>query len=86
MHINLANHDASDPAENYELMIHEFAHNTVNSNAHLKDVFYKTEEEIAGKLLVLALNEPELFDSKTITEPGIMFTGKELAERMSAVA
>ena len=35
---------------------------------------------------MLALNEPELFDSKTITEPGIMFTGKELVERMSAVA
>ncbi|MGB3575715.1 MAG: hypothetical protein WBA08_06205, partial [Candidatus Sulfotelmatobacter sp.] len=61
MHINLDCHDTSDNVANYWLMIHEFAHNTVNSNAHLKDVFYKTEEEIAGKLLVLALNEPELF-------------------------
>jgi hypothetical protein len=86
MHVNLAYHDTGNWATNYWLMIHEFAHNTVNSNAHLKDVFYKTEEEIAGKLMVLALNEPELFDSKTITEPRIMFTGKELVEKMSAVA
>ena len=56
MHINLDCHDTSDNASNYWLMIHEFAHNTVNSNAHLKDVFYKTEEEIAGKLLVRTTN------------------------------
>jgi hypothetical protein len=61
MHINLAYHDTSDMEENFELIIHEFAHNTLHGNEHLKDVFYKTEEEIAGKLAVLALEEPELF-------------------------
>ena len=61
MHINLAYQDVSDMALNFELIVHEFAHNTLNSNEHLKDVFYKTEEKIAGKLAVLALEEPELF-------------------------
>ena len=65
MYVNLDCHDTSNVADNFELLIHEFAHNTVNSNAHLKDVFYKTEEEIAGKLMVLALEEPELFERQT---------------------
>ena len=55
MYVNLDCHDTSNPRDNFELMIHELAHNTLNSNAHLKDIFYKTEEEIAGKLMVLAL-------------------------------
>jgi hypothetical protein len=61
MHVNLAYQDVSDLASSYDLMIHEFAHNTLNSNEHLKDVFYRTVQEIAGKLAVLALEEPELF-------------------------
>ena len=61
MHINLAYQDVSDMEENFELIVHEFAHNTLDSNEHLKDLFYKTEEKIAGKLAVLALEEPELF-------------------------
>jgi hypothetical protein len=64
MYVNLDCHDTSNPRDNFELMIHELAHNTLNSNAHLKDVFYKTEEEIAGKLMVLALEEPELFEGQ----------------------
>jgi hypothetical protein len=67
MHVNLAHQDVSDSAANFELVIHELAHNVVNSNAHLKDVFYQTEETIAGKLVVLALEEPELVK----TEPTI---------------
>jgi hypothetical protein len=42
--------------------------------------------ELGAKLAVLIQEEPELFDSKTIAEPGIMFTSKELVEKMSAVA
>jgi hypothetical protein len=64
MHVNLAYQDTSDWAKNYDLMIHEFAHNTLNSNAHLKDIFYHTVQEIAGKLTVLALEEPELFEGQ----------------------
>jgi hypothetical protein len=61
MAINLAHHDTSDQTENFDLLVHEFAHNTVKSNEHLKEVFYNTCTEIAGKLAVLALEEPELF-------------------------
>lgn len=61
MAINLAHHDPSDQAENFDLLVHEFAHNTVNSNEHLKEVFYNTCTKIAGKLAVLALEEPDLF-------------------------
>jgi hypothetical protein len=61
MHVNLAYQDVSDPESSYDLMIHEFAHNTLNSNAHLKDIFYQTVQELAGKITVLALEEPELF-------------------------
>jgi len=42
MNINLAYQDISDTASGFELMVHELAHNTLNSNAHLKDVFYRT--------------------------------------------
>ena len=65
MHVNLAYQDVSNPAANYDLMIHELAHNTLNSNAHLKDIFYRTVQEIAGKLTVLALEEPELVQCQT---------------------
>ena len=65
MHVNLAYQDTGNPATNYDLMIHELAHNTLNSNAHLKDIFYRTVQEIAGKLTVLALEEPELFERQT---------------------
>jgi len=65
MHVNLAYQDTGNPATNYDLMIHELAHNTLNSNAHLKDIFYRTVQEIAGKLTVLALEEPELFEGQT---------------------
>jgi hypothetical protein len=68
MSINLAWHDCSIAEDNYWVLIHEMAHNTVHSNAHLKDIFYKTEEEIAGKLAVLALEEPELFEHQTADE------------------
>ena len=67
----------SNPRDNFELMIHELAHNTLNSNAHLKDIFYKTEEEIAGKLMVLALEEPELFERQTENGETYSFTAAQ---------
>lgn len=74
MTVNLDCHDPSNVADNFELLIHEFAHNTLNSNAHLKDVFYKTEELIAGKLTVLALEEPELFEGQAWNGEAHSFT------------
>jgi hypothetical protein len=68
MHINLAYQDVSDHEFNYELIIHEFAHNTLNSNEHLKDIFYRTVQELAGKLAVLAIEEPESFAPSTSEE------------------
>lgn len=57
--------DFLDRTVHHDLMIHELAHNTLNRNAHLKDIFYRTVQEIAGKLTVLALEEPELFVCQT---------------------
>jgi len=65
MHINIVHQDTSNWADNYELLVHEFAHNTLNSNAHLKDVFYTTVQKLSGELTLLALEEPELFEGKT---------------------
>jgi hypothetical protein len=75
MHVNLAYQDTDNPAANYDLMIHELAHNTLNSNAHLKDIFYRTVQKIAGKLTVLALEEPELFQCQTGNGEAHSFTG-----------
>jgi len=75
MHVNLAYQDTGNPADNYELMVHELAHNTLNSNAHLKDIFYRTVQKIAGKLTVLALEEPELFQCQTGNGEAHSFTG-----------
>jgi hypothetical protein len=65
MTVNLGYHDSGDQQENYELFLHEMAHAYVHNNDHLADRFYHTVTELGAKLAILALNEPELFDSAT---------------------
>ena len=38
--VNLAYHDPGDPFDNYQLLLHELAHNTLQSNDHLDKLFY----------------------------------------------
>jgi hypothetical protein len=85
--VNLAYIDPSKPQKCYELLLHELAHDVVRCNDHLDHRFYDTVTELGAKLAVLIQEEPELFDiGSAETEPRIMFTGKELVEKMSAVA
>ena len=65
MTVNLAYHDVASSTDNYELLIHELAHNTLHSNDHLHKIFYKTVTELGAKLAILALAEPRLFDIGT---------------------
>ena len=62
MTVNLAYHDVASPTDNYELLIHELAHNTLHSNDHLHKIFYETVTELGAKLAILAQTEPRLFD------------------------
>jgi hypothetical protein len=41
------------------------AHAYVHNNDHLADKFYHTVTELGAKLAILALKEPELFESVT---------------------
>jgi len=59
--VNMTYHDVTHKAENYELLIHELAHNVVRSNDHLCAEFYK-EVTTLGAKLALALEKPELFN------------------------
>jgi hypothetical protein len=61
MEVNMAFHDPNDWDQNYELLIHEFAHHAVQSNDHLVDLFYDTVTEMGAKLVRIALTHPSLF-------------------------
>jgi hypothetical protein len=62
MVVNLAYVDPEDVEQTYTLLLHELAHDTVQSNDHLHADFYYTVETLGGKLATLMLAEPELFD------------------------
>jgi len=62
MTVNLTYHHVESSSDNYELLLHELAHNTLCSNDHLDKVFYDTVTELGAKLAILALTEPKLFD------------------------
>jgi hypothetical protein len=47
--------------QNYELMLHELAHNVVHSNDHLCAAFYETVTTLGAKLTILALADSETF-------------------------
>jgi hypothetical protein len=71
MTVNLAYHDVTSSTENYELLIHELAHNTLHNNDHLHQTFYRTVTELGAKLAALALAEPELFEVDTRVGVGV---------------
>jgi hypothetical protein len=62
--VNLAYHDPASSTDNYELLLHELAHNKLMSNDHLDKVFYEEVTELGAKLAILALAEPKLFRSR----------------------
>lgn len=67
MTINLAHHQVGDFVSDLDLMIHELAHDTVQSNDHLVHDFYEATCRIGAKLTVLAaatnrLLDPSAFD------------------------
>jgi hypothetical protein len=62
MVVNLAYVNPEDAQQMYTLMLHELAHDIVQSNDHLHSDFYMTVEELGGTLAELMLDEPELFD------------------------
>jgi hypothetical protein len=71
MTVNLAYHKVTGRkslADNFDLMLHELAHNTLYSNDHLAQVFYDTVSELGGKLAVLAVTEPKLFGEDAYIE------------------
>jgi hypothetical protein len=63
MTINLAYHDPESQQHNYELFLHEMAHAFVHNNNHLADRFYHTVTELGAKLAILALEEPDMFET-----------------------
>jgi len=62
MTVNLAYHDIESDSENYELLIHELAHNRLHNNDHLHKIFYETVTELGAKLAILAFEHPEVFE------------------------
>jgi Histidine kinase-, DNA gyrase B-, and HSP90-like ATPase len=61
LELNLAYHDVHDWESNYQVIIHELAHHKVQSNDHLCREFYSTVNQLGAKMVILALNQPELF-------------------------
>lgn len=58
MTINLAHHQVGNVVSDIDLMIHELAHDTVQSNDHLVHDFYEATCRIGAKLTMLAVAEP----------------------------
>jgi hypothetical protein len=69
--INLAWHDIHSWTKNYELLLHELAHHTVQSNDHLCHEFYDAVTIIGAKLAQAALERPELFPT-SIAKPELV--------------
>ena len=46
--VNLAYHDPGNPFDNYQLLLHELAHNTLQSNDHLDKLFYDTVTDLGA--------------------------------------
>ena len=75
MTINLAHHklgefglplaaEREDFVPDLDLMIHELAHDTVQSNDHLVHDFYEATCRIGAKLAMLAVSNPKLFERR----------------------
>jgi hypothetical protein len=59
--LNPAYHDRHNWESNHEVIIHELAHHKVQSNDHLCREFYNTVNQLGANMVMLALNESELF-------------------------
>jgi hypothetical protein len=69
MTVNLAHHEIGDWQKDIDLMIHEMAHDTVQTNDHLCAEFYETTCRIGAKLALLAVDLPDLF---ACTRPAVV--------------
>jgi hypothetical protein len=65
MTVNLAYVNPESNFERYSLLLHELAHDVVESNDHLHHDFYDTVNDLGAKLAVLIQDEPKLFDVET---------------------
>lgn len=64
MTVNLAYCDPVNLFEGYSLLLHELAHDKVESNDHLHHEFYDSVNELGAKLAMLVHEEPELFETR----------------------
>ena len=62
--VNVAYQDVTDWPDNYALFIHELAHFRVQRNDHLFEGFWRTVDDVGGRLAAVALGQPELFPVK----------------------
>src|ERR1035438_2475946 len=65
MTVNLAYCNPEDLFDGYSLLLHELAHDIVESNDHLHHLFYDTVNDLGAKLAILVQAEPKLFDFGT---------------------
>src|ERR1700737_4152047 len=57
MVVNLAYHDPTSSTDNYELLIHELAHNKLHNNDHLDHDFYEEGTVVGAKVVIFAVTE-----------------------------
>ena len=62
--VNVAYQNVADWPDNYALFIHELAHFRVQRNDHLFEGFWRTVDDVGGRLAAVALRHPELFPVK----------------------
>lgn len=62
--VNVAYQDVTNWPDNYALFIHELAHFRVQRNDHLFEGFWRTVDDVGGRLAAVALRHPELFPVK----------------------
>jgi hypothetical protein len=74
--VNVAYHDVNDWAENYSLFIHELAHFFVQRNDHLFSGFWRSVDNMGGRLAAVALTHPELFPVK----PSLKFSTPDVED------
>ena len=84
--INLAYHDCSKWPKNFELLIHELAHHRLQTNEHLRDIFYKSVTEIGASLVQWAIAEPELFPEENGFALFPMMSNPDWAAKQEVVA
>lgn len=82
--VNVAYQDVTDWADNYALFIHELAHFRVQRNDHLFEGFWRTVDDVGGRLAAVALRHPELFPVKPSLAFSSLFDFEEDDEELEA--